>query len=203
MVIGISGGSASGKTTFTEALVQALEGVETVVLNQDRYFRDWELLPPEKREVERTSNHPRAILWDGLVAQVADLKAGRSICTPIEGTRGYRLQQQTTVEPADLVIVEGHLVFWEARLRDLMDVKIFMEVDDHERVLRRMVRDTQGGRRGLDKAVAWYRRDVIPNYSVYTAPTREFADLIVPYEGDGEKAIEVVVTGIRQILRAD
>ena len=203
MVIGISGGSASGKTTFSEALVQALEGIETVVLNQDRYFHDWELLPPEQREVERTSNHPRAVLWDGLVAQVADLKAGRSISTPIEGTRGYRRQQQTTVEPADLVIVEGHLVFWEARLRDLMDVKIFMEVDDHERVLRRMVRDTQGGRRGLDEAVAWYRRDVIPNYSVYTAPTREFADLIVPYEGDGEKAIEVVVSGIRQMLRAD
>ena len=108
MIVGICGGSASGKTTFSGGLVQALEGVETVVLNQDRYFRDWERLPAEQREAQRTSNHPRAVLWDVLIALVAALQSGRSIQIPVEGTRAQRQGMPAeTVGPGELVIVEG------------------------------------------------------------------------------------------------
>jgi uridine kinase len=201
LVVGISGGSASGKTTFANALVEALAPLAVVTLNQDRYFRDWLDVPESQREAERTSNHPRAVLWDVLFAHVGALKAGEAIIVPIPGTRAVqRGEPATTIQSCPLIIVEGHLIFTHEPLRELMDVKVFLDVDTHERVLRRMLRDTSRGSMDLEKAVAWYRRDVMPNYPVHTEPTRQFADIIVPFEGEVTRAIDVVAHGIRGLL---
>lgn len=200
-VVGICGGSAAGKTTFAEALVKKMNPMDVVTLNQDRYFRDWSDIPEAEREAARTSNHPRAVLWDSLVLHVATLKQGESISVPIPGTRAMsRGETPREIESAPLVLVEGHLIFSHSNLRDLLDLKIFLDVDTHERVLRRMLRDTSRGNMDLEGAVAWYRKDVIPNFPVHTEPTRKFADLIVPFEGEVDRAIEVVANGIRGVM---
>ena len=201
LVIGISGGSASGKTTFSAALAENLGDIGTVTLNQDRYFRDWEEYPPEEREAVRTANHPRSVLWPALIEHVERLLAQQPIEAAVPGTRAHRQQPSSDlIEPAELVIVEGHLIFGNEELRKLMYLKIFMDVDPHERVLRRLLRDTQKGGNGLEGAVAWYRRDVLPNFPVYTEPTRQYADLIVPFDDYNDRAVEMVAAGVRAAL---
>ena len=200
IVIGISGGSAAGKTTFTDMLADRLVDFGPVVLNQDSYFRDWSALPEDERESKRTANHPRAVLWKHLIAHVEYLREGQAIEMPPPGTRAFRRgDDPQKVVPEKLVIVEGHLIFSQEALRALLDIKLFLDVDTHERVLRRMLRNTGSGM-SLKDAVAWYRRDVVPNYRVYTEPTRSYADLIVPFEGDVQVAVDVVANGVRRMI---
>ena len=200
VLIGISGGSAAGKTTFTDMLAEKLDEFCPVVLNQDRYFRNWSALPEDEREVARTANHPRAVLWEPLIAHVQRLGDGQTIEVPPAGTRAFdRGDESQEIVPQKLVIVEGHLIFGEETLRGLFDLKIFLDVDTHERVVRRMLRDTSNSR-SLEEAVAWYRRDVIPNFPTHTEATRKFADLIVPFEGEVDTAVDVVVNGVRGMI---
>ena len=200
IVIGVSGGSAAGKTTFTDMLADRLADFGPVVLNQDSYFRDWSALPEDERESKRTANHPRAVLWEHLNADVKCLREGQAIDMPPPGTRAFRRGDDSQkVVPDRLIIVEGHLIFSQEALRALLDIKLFLEVDTHERVLRRMLRNTGSGM-SLQDAVAWYRRDVVPNYRVYTEPTRAYADLIVPFEGDVQVAVDVVANGVRMMI---
>ena len=200
IVVGISGGSAAGKTTFTEMLSEALAEYKPVVLNQDLYFRDWSILPDDQREKERTANHPRAVVWEQLVRHVKTLRVGEEIETPAPGTGRYARGERTErIRAGHLIMVEGHLIFGHEALRDLMDVKLFLDVDAHERVLRRMLRNTTSGM-PLEDAVAWYRRDVIPNFPVYTEATRQYADLIVPFEGETQTAVDVVTSGLRAMI---
>lgn len=202
LTVGITGGSASGKTTFARALAGALEDFTPVVLNQDHYFRDWNEFPPEERAEVRTSNHPRGVLWPAFVEHVERLVARQPIEAPAPGTRArHRGDAVRTVEPRDLVIVEGHLIFCNETLRDLMEIRIFIDADPHERVLRRMLRDTTQSGMTLEEAVAWYRRDVIPNFPVYTEASRQYAHLVVPFDGDGSPAVALIASGIRETLR--
>jgi uridine kinase len=201
--VAIAGGSASGKSTFARRLAELLAEFHPVVLNQDRYFRDWAEYPAEERSRVRTSNHPTAVLWPALTEQVKRLLDRRPSEEPLPGTsaaaRGVARRQ---IEPGDLILVEGHLILGHEPLRALMDLNVYVDVDPHERVLRRMVRDTTQGGMTLEEAVAWYRRDVIPNYPQHTEATRSYADLIVPFEGDGEKVAGFVAAGLRSTLEA-
>ncbi len=202
LIIGVSGGSASGKTTFSTALAQKLDDIGPVILNQDRYFRDWDDYSPEEREAVRTANHPRAVLWPQLIQQVERLLACQPIQEPMPGTRASKQQAPPiSIQPADLVIVEGHLIFGNETLRNLMPLKIFLDVDPHERVLRRLLRDTEGRSANLEGAVAWYRRDVLPNFPIHTESTRQHADLIVPFDTFNTLAVELVAAGIRAMLK--
>ena len=203
LTVGITGGSASGKTTFARALVEHLEDFSPVLLNQDRYFRDYAEIPEADREAAKSSNHPSAVRWDALTEHIEELVAGRSVVEPAPHTRArLRGVEPATVAPSDLIIVEGHLLFCREQVRKLMELKLFIEADTHERVLRRMLRDTGSSGMDLDRAVAWYRRDVIPNFPVHTAPTRRFADLVIPFDQMNETAIELTALGIRSILNA-
>ncbi len=200
IVIGISGGSAAGKTTFTDMLADRLANFGPVVLNQDSYFRDWSALPEDVREIRRTANHPRAVLWEHLIAHVKCLREGQAIEIPPPDTRAFRRgDDPQKIAPDRLIIVEGHLIFSQEALRSLLDIKLFLDVDTHERVLRRMLRNTSSGM-ALQDAVAWYRRDVVPNYRVYTEPTSAYADLIVPFEGDVQVAVDVVANGVERMI---
>ena len=202
ITIGLCGGSASGKTTFARALADELSDFGPVILNQDRYFRDWSVYPAEEREAVRTANHPRAVLWPAFTEHVERLVDRRPIQVPAAGTRAQnRGDAPQTVQPGDVLIVEGHLVFCDEALRNMMEIKIFIDADPHERVLRRMLRDTAQGRTDLEAAVAWYRRDVMPNFPIYTEPTRRFADLVVPFDTSGSTAIRFVASGVREMLR--
>ncbi|MYH82508.1 AAA family ATPase [Candidatus Poribacteria bacterium] len=198
ITVGIMGGSASGKTTFANALAEALAEYSPVVLNQDSYFRDWSEYSDAERERVITANHPDAVLWDALITDIKKLRARDAIDVPTPGTRGaQRGDEQTRVHPSDVVIVEGHLIFWSEDLRDLMDIKLFLDVDAHERVLRRMLRDVAQRGGDLEWAINWYRRDVLPNFPVYTEPCKQYADLVIPFQNENPVALHTLVAGIR------
>jgi uridine kinase len=192
LVIGLSGPTASGKSTFASALVEALEPYQPVLIGQDRYFRNWLDYEPEEREVQRTSNHPRAVLWDILEAHVEVLRGGGTAGTPVEGTRSWdRHDPPATLGPSSLVIVEGHLIYTRPSLRALFDLRLYVDAFVHERVVRRLSRDLAGGTT-FEGATAWYRRDVIPNVVVHSERTRSYADLIIPFDRDNPTAVDLV-----------
>ena len=198
VTVGISGGSASGKTTLAAALAKELKEFSPVILHQDYYFRDWSEYPPEEREKVITANHPDAVRWDALLGHIRQLIVRQPIETPPEGTRAFaRGDAPATIQPSDLIIVEGHLILWKAALRDLMDVKLFVDVEPHERVLRRLLRDVAQRGGDLEGVVAWYRRDVIPNFPVYTEPCKAYADIVVPFLDENPVALQTLVAGLR------
>ena len=201
VTVALTGGSASGKSTLARCIAEALSEFRPVVLNQDHYFRDWSDFPPEEREEIRTSNHPRGVLWSALVDQVQLLVDRQPIVEPVPGSAAARRGgPPQRIESGDLILVEGHMLLGEEPLRQLMDVRIYVEVDPHERVLRRMLRDTTQGRMTLEQAVAWYRRDVVPNYPTHTEATRRYADLVVPFETPDSPAVNFVIAGLRGML---
>jgi uridine kinase len=200
-VVGISGGSASGKSTLAAALAQRLASFGPVVLNQDAYFHDWSALPPAEREARMTANHPDAVRWPDLVEHVGRLREGEVVQLPVPGTRASaRGDRPSRLGPTALVIVEGHLIFGEPSLRPLLDLKLFLDVPPDERVLRRMFREAieRGG--NLERAIAWYRHDVLPHYRLHTEPTRQFADLVLPWTEPREAVIDLLAAGIRARL---
>lgn len=202
ITLGIMGGSASGKTTFASALAEQLTEYSPVVLNQDSYFRDWSEYSEAERERVITANHPDAVLWDALIADIKKLRDGDVIYTPTPGTRAaQRSAEKTSVQPSEVVIVEGHLIFWSEDLRNLMDIKLFLDVDAHERVLRRMLRDVAQRGGDLEWAINWYRRDVLPNFPVYTEPCKQYADLIIPFQDENPVALRTLVAGIRARIK--
>jgi len=198
--VGITGGTASGKSRFALALRDALEDVRVVVLHQDHYFRDWEELGPEEAERQRTANSPPAVLWEPLVEHLVALRAAGSVHYPVPHTRAQRRGiAPAEVGPSDVVILEGHLIFWDDRVRALMDLRIFMDVDADERMLRRVLRDTkERGMSTVEGVAAWYRRDVEPNHFRYTEPSRRHAHLIVPYGFENDTAVGIVAAGVRE-----
>ena len=198
ITIGIMGGSASGKTTFARALAEELSEFSPVVLNQDSYFRDWSEYSEAERERVITANHPDAVLWDALIADIKKLRSRNVIHVPTPGTRAaQRGDEKTSIQPSEVVIVEGHLIFWSEDLRDLMDIKLFLDVDAHERVLRRMLRDVAQRGGDLEWAINWYRRDVLPNFPVYTEPCKQYADLVIPFQDENPVALHTLIAAIR------
>ncbi len=200
ITVGIMGGSASGKTTFATALADLLSDYSPITLHQDSYFRDWSEYPPEEREKVVTANHPDAVRWEALIADVEKLRSRNPIETPAPRTRAaHRGDEKKVTQPSDVMIVEGHLIYWNEHLRDLIDIKLFLDVDAHERVLRRMLRDV-GKSGNLEGAINWYRRDVLPNFPIYTEPCKQYADLIIPFLNDNQIALHTVAAGIRAQL---
>jgi len=197
--VAIAGGSATGKTTLARALATALDDLHPVILGQDRYFRDFAEYSPEERERVRTANHPDALLWQAFHAALDNLHDGKVIQEPVPGTRAFqRGDPVRSVGPAGLILVEGLFALWDERCRSVADVRLYTEVDDDERVLRRIHRDITERDGQLDRIMAWYRRDVKPNFSIYTQATRRYADLVVPTD----KPIEVAVGLLGPAIRA-
>ena len=203
VTIGVMGGSAAGKSTLAKKLADRLSAFSPIVLNQDHYFRDFSEYSPEEREKVITANHPDAVLWDQLIDHLQRLSDRQSIQTPAAGTRMAQRQETVEIiEPSDLVILEGHLIFWSQKIRDLLQIKLYLEVDPHERVLRRMLRDVSDRGGDLKWQIDWYRRDVIPNYPTYTEPGKKYADLIVPFDRENGVATEMVIAGLLNQLTA-
>ena len=203
VTVGITGGSASGKSTLAKHIANELNGHKSVIVNQDLYFRDYAEYSPEEREKVITANHPDGICWDVLINHINKLVSGEPVTVPASGTRtalGNRPQDK--LETGDLIILEGHLIFWNQQIRDLMDLKLFIDVDPHERVLRRLLRAAAGkedefSAKDLQGQVEWYRRDVIPNFPVYTETCKQYADLVVPYQKHNPATLQMIVAGIR------
>lgn len=199
--IGIAGGSASGKTTLARALAVSLQEYKPVILSQDRYFRDWSDFPPEERDRVRTANRPEAILWPAYMEAVHKIRAGKPIQEPAPGTRAAQYGAEPfAIQPGRVLILEGLFVLWSEELRELLDLAIYVEVEDSERILRRLVRDLHSRGADLERAVAWLRRDVLSNFPVFTGATKQYADLIVPNLQPDSRAVRVIAQGVCSIL---
>jgi len=211
-VVGITGGSGSGKTTVAMLLASELADLRPAVLQQDRYFRDFSVLTAEERERVATANKPESVLWPAFMGQVRLLLAGEPIEEPAPGTRAAaRGAPAVQIEPSPVVIVEGLFALWHDELRGMLDLKLFVDADDSERLLRRITRDLVERRNPaanettlehIRRQVAWYRKDVLPNYPIYTEVGRRVADLVVPNDGSCERAVRLIALGVRAEVAA-
>lgn len=199
IVIGVAGGSGSGKTTVVRRIVDTLGPEHVSVLEHDRYYRNH----PELRLEERGAlnfDHPQALETDLMVQHVQALRAGQPISAPIYDFAMHARQPATdTIEPRDAVIVEGILILADPSLRALMDVKIFVQADDDTRFIRRLRRDTAERGRTVDSVIDQYMDTVKPMHLEFVEPSRRYADVIVPEGGHNQVAVDMLLTLIRSL----
>ncbi|MGV0167278.1 uridine kinase [Furfurilactobacillus sp. WILCCON 0119] len=203
VVIGVTGGSGSGKTTVSQAIYNQLAGHSILILQQDSYYNDQaEMTIPERRAVNY--DHPLAFDYDLLIEQLTHLINYEAIEKPVydykELTRSTETEHQ---EPRDVIILEGILILDDPRLRDLMDIKVYVDTDDDIRIIRRIERDINERARTLDNVIDQYLATVKPMYHQFVEPTKRYADLIVPEGGENTVAIDLLSTKIRDILAKD
>lgn len=198
-IIGIAGGTGSGKSTFTNRLKQAFPDA-VAVLYHDNYYKRQDHLPMEERK-KTNYDHPSALDTDQLIRDLEQLKKGCPINSPIyDFSRHNRTDRTLLVTPHPIILVEGILVLSDDRLRNLMDMKIFVEADADERILRRVVRDVRDRGRDLEGIVEQYLHSVKPMHYIYVEPTKALADLVIN-SGMNEVAFQVVKTQIQDWIR--
>ena len=200
LVIGIAGGSGSGKTTVVKAITKQLSG-RVVVIPQDSYYKDSSHLPIEERQ-KINFDHPDAIDWKLLCQQVRELKQGKTIEQPVYSyiTCSRSKTETVTVEPAEVIIVEGILIFTCKELRDQMNIKIFVDADSDDRLMRIMVRDMEERGRTLEMAIDHYLETVKPMHLQFIEPSKRYADIIIPQGGHNKVAIDIISTTVEEAL---
>ena len=198
--IGIAGGSGSGKTTVVKAITQQLQG-RVVVIPQDSYYKDSSHVPVEERK-NINFDHPDAIDWKLMCQQIRELKAGKTIEQPVYSyiTCSRSTTETITVEPADVIIVEGILIFTCKELRDQMNIKVFVDADDDDRVLRIIVRDIAERGRNIETAIEHYCDTVKPMHLQFIEPSKRYADVIVPQGGHNKVAIDIITNTVEKAL---
>lgn len=193
MIIGIAGGTGSGKTTVVNKIISALPPGEVAVLPQDSYYRDLSPIPMEER-AKVNFDEPAAIEWELLVKQLNQLKAGNTVEMPTYSYLTCTRQAETvTVAPRDVVIVEGILVLTDPVLRNMLDVKVFVDADADDRLIRVISRDCIERGRTPQAVIDRYEDVLKPMHSMYIEPSKRFADLIVPQGGANKVAINLLV----------
>jgi uridine kinase len=201
LTIGIAGGTASGKTTVARRLVERLGTHPVAVLDQDSYYRDLADLPLEER-ARFNFDHPDAFDTALLVRQLGDLRAGKPVDKPVYSfTQHTRTGETVRVNPGDVVILEGILILALEPVRELLDVKVFVDSDADVRVLRRVSRDIKERGRDFDGVVEQYFRTVRPMHFGFVEPSKRYADIIIPHGGLNDIAIEMVAGAVQKRLR--
>ena len=192
LVIGIAGGTGSGKTTVVRKIVESFCDGEVAVIPQDSYYRDSSHLPLEER-LKLNFDEPAAIEWELLVEQLQQLKAGKAIEQPTYSYLTCTRQPETIhVEPRDIVIVEGILILCDPALRDMLDMKIFVDADSDERLIRVINRDIIERGRTVEMVIERYERILRPMHLQHIEPTKRYADLIIPQGGHNQVAIDMM-----------
>lgn len=201
VIIGVTGGSGSGKTTVSRAIFEQLHGHSLLMLQEDSYYNDQSDMPFEER-IKTNYDHPNAFDTELLVKQLKDLLDWKTIEKPIyDYTEHTRSSEVEKVEPKEVIILEGILVLNDPALRDLMDIKMFVDTDDDIRIIRRIQRDIEERGRSLQSVIDQYKSTVKPMYHQFIEPTKRYADIIVPEGGENQVAIDLLVTKVRDILR--
>lgn len=199
LIIGVAGGTGSGKTTIANAIMTAIDHPQMALIQHDAYYKDAGHLPLAER-IKINFDHPEALETDLLVRHLTELAAGRPVEIPAYDFATHtRLKTGVPLKPAKVIIVEGILIFCDRALRDLMDLKIFVDTDGDLRFIRRLKRDIQERGRSLDSIVAQYLGTVRPMHIAFVEPSRKYADIIIP-EGHNPASTALVVTLIRQKL---
>lgn len=201
LVIGIAGGSGSGKTTVVKAIKDRLKE-DVVVIPQDAYYKDSSNLSDEQKR-NQNFDHPDAIDWDLLCRQLADLKDGKTVHQPVYSYISCtRSKTETiTVNPADVIIIEGILIFTCKKLRDQMDIKLFVDADDDDRLMRVMSRDIRERGKNVEWVIERYSKTVKPMYLQFIEPSKRYADIIIPQGGHNKVAINMIMNTVEKALR--
>jgi len=201
LVIGIAGGTGSGKTTVVNRILEAFSEKEAAVMSQDAYYYDNGHLSLEERR-KKNFDHPGSIEFPLMVEHIMALKQGQQVEQPTYSFITCRRQPETiTIEPRHVLIVEGILCLADEQLRRLMDVKVFVDCSSDVRLSRVIRRDIMERGRNVDQVLDRYEKTVRPSHLQFIEPTKNFADIIVPQGGLNEKAIEILTHYIRQILK--
>lgn len=200
LIIGIAGGTGSGKTTVVNKIINSLPAGEVAVIPQDSYYKDSSHIPPEERS-KINFDEPDAIEWPLLVQQLNELKAGKTIDMPTYSYITCTRQEQTvSVKPADVVIVEGILLLCDPVLREMMDIKVFVDADPDDRLIRVIARDCVERGRTPQIVIDRYQRVLKPMHNQYIEPSKRYADLIVPQGGSNTVAIKLLTDYIESRL---
>lgn len=203
LVIGIAGGTGSGKTTVVNKIIKSLPAGEVAVLPQDSYYKDSSHIPMEERS-KINFDEPAAIEWSLLEKQLRELKEGHTIEMPTYSYLTCTRQPETvTVEPRDVIIVEGILVLTDPLLRKMLDVKVFVDADADERLIRVISRDCVERGRTPEIVIRRYEDVLKPMHNMYIEPSKRFADLIVPQGGNNIVAINLLTDFIEACLRKE
>jgi uridine kinase len=200
MIIGICGGTGSGKTTVANRILQAVGAHEVAFIQQDSYYRDLDRMPLDYRR-KVNFDHPDAIDNDLLVGHVRELRAGRGVDLPLYDFRNHARRRETLrMEPKLITILEGILIFAEPRLLEEMDVKVFVDTPDDIRFIRRLRRDVAERGRTADSVIEQYLASVRPMHQQFVEPSKRFADVIIPEGGHNQVSIDLLSGNIRARL---
>lgn len=200
-IIGIAGGTGSGKTTVVRKIVETLPKTKVAVIPQDSYYNDNSALTMEERR-KINYDHPNAFDWKLLIHQINELRAGRSIEQPTYSYIESNRQAETIhIEPCEVIIIEGIMALVRKELRDLMDLKIFVDADPDDRLIRVISRDMAERGRTAQMVIDRYTDVLKPSHLEFIEPTKRYADIIIPMGGDNHKAIDLMQTFIIHRLK--
>lgn len=203
IIIGVTGGTGSGKTTVSNAIYSQLAGESIMILQQDTYYNDQADMSMDDRKAVNY-DHPLAFDNDRMISDLEQLLNNEAIDMPVyDYTKFTRSSETIKTEPQDVIIVEGILILGDERLRDLMDIKVFVDTDDDLRIIRRITRDMKERDRSLQSIINQYVKTVKPMYNQFIEPTKRYADIIVPEGGANTVAIDLLSTKVRDILQKD
>ena len=201
LVIGIAGGSGSGKTTVAQEILQRVGPSRIAFLQHDSYYKDLSGLPPAQK-AEVNFDHPNSLETDLLTQHIASLRDGKPVEVPIyDFSTHSRTSQTYTVQPRKVIVVEGILIFTEPELRKLFDLKIFVDTDSDIRFIRRLERDITERGRTTESVIKQYQVTVRPMHMEFVEPSKRYADVIIPEGGHNAAALDMVVARIEALLK--
>jgi len=202
-LIGVSGGSASGKTSLCRAIHDCLGPIDSSIISTDSFYKD--LTPEELENVsDYNFDHPNAFDFSEVFSAIQGLVKSQSVSIPVYDYVGYRRTGETqTINPTKVIIVEGIMALYDKDIRSMYDLKIFVQTDDDERLARRIERDT--GTRGRDvySSISWYRKFVKPAFDDFIAPVMKYADIIIPRGVENKVALELLTSNLKSRILTD
>ncbi len=200
VVIGVTGGTGSGKTTVSKQILKSFPDQEVLMIEQDAYYKDQSDIPFEER-VKTNYDHPFAFDTELFLEHLNNLLHFKPIQKPVYDYKLHTRKRETIrVMPKDVIIIEGILILEDRRLRNLMDIKIFVDTDPDVRIIRRLIRDTRSRGRTMESVIEQYLSVVRPMHLQFIEPTKRYADIIIPEGGKNKVAIDLLVTKIKTIL---
>lgn len=203
LIIGVAGGTASGKTSVSKILSDTFSDRAVTLLRQDDYYNDQGHMTMEER-VQTNYDHPLSMDNELLVAHLEELMSGRAIEKPVYDYSHHTRSTETEhVDPTKIIVVEGLFVLEDRAIRNLLDIKVFVDTDDDIRFIRRLLRDTRERGRTLESVISQYTESVKPMHEQFIEPTKKYADIIVPEGKNNTVALDLLITKIDSILKPD
>jgi uridine kinase len=200
VIIAVAGGSASGKTTVVDKIVSSFEKEDVLVIKHDDYYKDQSNMSLEER-YQVNYDHPFSLDNDLMFNQIVDLLKGSTITKPTYDFEAHTRSDITEqISPTKIIILEGILIMEDDKIRDLCDIKLFVEADDDIRFIRRLCRDMAERGRSLDSVINQYIKTVKPMHFAFVKPTKRYADVIIPNDKDHDVAVDLIITKIKSII---